>query len=161
MWLSYLLLVCNLLNISLAPWTNVYSALFLKGIVRLHHALLVVTWTGTHLSTGRCRHLRSSSDTYDIYYKNPALLPTIHTEPAEHPPGDVWTLEDGREATIEDVCQFIIEFINSDVMVRIYIQICFLSNALRYTAYRAYWPIGTWSSQINQRWVYIRLAEFL
>jgi hypothetical protein len=113
--------------------------------------LLVVTWTGTHLSAEHCRRLQSSSDTYDVYYQNPALLPSIHTEPAEYPPGEVWTLEEGREATIEDVCQFIVEFINSDVMVRIYVQICVLSSALCYTALRAYWPIGTWSSQINQR----------
>jgi len=55
-------------------------------------------------------------DTYDIYYQNPALLPSIQTSPADHPPGEVWTLEEGRQAAIEDVCQFIVEYINSDVM---------------------------------------------
>ena len=86
--------------------------------VRLHPALLVVTWMGMDSSTGPRRRLPSSSDTYDIYYQNPALLPSIQTRPADHPPGEVWTLEEGREATIEDVCQFIVEYINSDVMVR-------------------------------------------
>lgn len=86
--------------------------------VRLHHALLVVTWMGMRLRTRPRRRLRSFSDTYDIYYQNPALLPSIQTRPADHPPGEVWTLEEGCQATIEDVCQFIVEYINSDVMVR-------------------------------------------
>jgi hypothetical protein len=86
--------------------------------VRLHHALLVVTWMGMRLSTRPRKRLRYSSDTYDIYYQNPALLPSIQTRPADHPPGEVWTLEEGRQASIEDVCQFIVEYINSDVMVR-------------------------------------------
>ena len=51
------------------------------------------------------------------------MLPSIQTRPADYHPGEVWTLEDDREATIEDVCQFIVEYINSDVMVRIYIVI--------------------------------------
>jgi hypothetical protein len=66
------------------------------------------------------------------------LLPSIHWEPADYPAGEYWTLEDGRTATIEDVCQFIVDYINSDVMVRVYIQICLLLNAARYAAYRAY-----------------------
>ena len=73
---------------------------------------------GMHSSTRPRRLLPSSSDTYDIYYQNPALLPSIQTRPAAHLPGEVWTLEEGRQATIEDVCQFIVEYINSDVMVR-------------------------------------------
>jgi hypothetical protein len=103
------------------------------------------------LTTRPRRHLRSSSDTYDIYYQNPALLPSIQTIPPDYQPGEVWTLEEGRQATIEDVCQFIVEYINSDVMVRVYIPFCFLSYSVRYTTYRAYWPGGIWSSQINQR----------
>ncbi|KAI0253578.1 RdRP-domain-containing protein [Lactifluus subvellereus] len=56
-------------------------------------------------------------DTYDIYYKNPGLLPTIQAKPAKYPPGEVWTLEEGRgDATVEDICDFIVEYINSDVM---------------------------------------------
>ena len=87
--------------------------------VRLHHALLVVIWMGMRLSTRPRRRLRASSDTYDIYYQNPALLPSIQTSPANYPPGEVWTLEDGQQATIiNHVCQFIVEYINSDVTVR-------------------------------------------
>ncbi|KAI0253555.1 RdRP-domain-containing protein [Lactifluus subvellereus] len=56
-------------------------------------------------------------DTYDIYYMNPGLLPTIQAKPAKYPPGEVWTLEEGRgDATVEDICDFIVEYINSDVM---------------------------------------------
>ena len=119
--------------------------------VRLHHALLVVTWMGMCLSTRPRRRSRSSSDTYDIYYQNPTLLPGIQTRPAGHPPGEVWTLEEGRQATIEDVCQFIVEYINSDVMVQDLHLSLPPAESVRYTAYRAYWPSGIWSSQINQR----------
>jgi hypothetical protein len=46
------------------------------------------------------------------------LLPTIRTEPAEPNPSDPWTLDDDRgDATVEDICDFIVEYINSDVMV--------------------------------------------
>ena len=64
------------------------------------------------------KYSRFSSDTYDIYYANPGLIPSVHTEPADNPPGELWTLEEGREdATVEDICDFIVEYINSDVMV--------------------------------------------
>jgi hypothetical protein len=59
-----------------------------------------------------------SSDTYDIYYANPGLLPSVQTDPADEQASDPWTLEEGREdATVEDICDFIVEYINSDVMV--------------------------------------------
>ncbi|KAF8267887.1 RNA dependent RNA polymerase-domain-containing protein [Lactarius quietus] len=56
-------------------------------------------------------------DTYDIYYANPNLLFPRNTQPAEYPPGEVWTLSERRgDATVDDICDFIVEFINSDVM---------------------------------------------
>jgi len=56
-------------------------------------------------------------DTYDIYYANPSLLISRPTQPAEYPPGEVWTLSERRgDATVDDICDFIVEFINSDVM---------------------------------------------
>ena len=62
----------------------------------------------------------TASDTYDIYYANPNLLPPRKAQPAEYPPGEVWRLNDRRgDATVEDICEFIVEFINSDVMVRL------------------------------------------
>ncbi|KAH9018099.1 RdRP-domain-containing protein [Lactarius pseudohatsudake] len=56
-------------------------------------------------------------DTYDIYYANPALLPTIQQDPAPSSDPNVYTLEDGEpDATVDDICKFIVEYINSDVM---------------------------------------------
>lgn len=56
-------------------------------------------------------------DTYDIYYANPDLLTSRPAQPAEYPPGEVWTLNERRgDATVDDICDFIVEFINSDVM---------------------------------------------
>jgi RNA-dependent RNA polymerase len=61
----------------------------------------------------------TASDTYDIYYANPDLLTSRPAQPAEYPPGEVWTLNERRgDATVDDICDFIVEFINSDVMVR-------------------------------------------
>jgi RNA-dependent RNA polymerase len=68
--------------------------------------------------TGCHKCSRPSSDTYDIYYANPGLLPALHADPAEYPPGETWTLdEDHGDATVEDICDFIVEYIHSDVMV--------------------------------------------
>ncbi|KAH9071049.1 RdRP-domain-containing protein [Lactarius deliciosus] len=56
-------------------------------------------------------------DTFDIYYDNPDLLPSLIFPPAEYPPGEVWTLNERRgDATVEDICDFIVESIGSDVM---------------------------------------------
>jgi hypothetical protein len=39
-------------------------------------------------------------------------------EPADYLPSPLWTLEEGREdATVDDICDFIVEYINSDVLV--------------------------------------------
>ncbi|KAH8995451.1 RdRP-domain-containing protein [Lactarius akahatsu] len=58
-----------------------------------------------------------NGDTYDIYYDNPTLLPTIQADPADESMSNVWTLEDGEpDATIDDIRKFIVEYINSDVM---------------------------------------------
>ena len=43
------------------------------------------------------------------------LLPTEHADAAEYPPVDKYTL--GRDSTVEDICDFIIEYIDSDVLV--------------------------------------------
>ena len=57
----------------------------------------------------------SHSDEYAVI-KDPTLLPTVHAEPAEYVGVKPKTLE--RESTIEDVCDFVVEYINSDVLVR-------------------------------------------
>ncbi|KAI9428733.1 RdRP-domain-containing protein [Lactarius indigo] len=56
-------------------------------------------------------------DTYDIYFGNPALSPIIGADPAPPFESNVWRLEDSEpNATVRDICKFIIEYINSDVM---------------------------------------------
>lgn len=49
--------------------------------------------------------------------REPTLLPTVHVEPADYTPVGTHTLE--RESTIEDVCDFVVEYINSDILVRL------------------------------------------
>jgi RNA-dependent RNA polymerase len=69
-------------------------------------------------TTGRHKCSQLSSDTYDIYYGNPGLIPQLQTGPAEENKSDPWTLDDEHgDATVEDICDFIVEYINSDVMV--------------------------------------------
>jgi hypothetical protein len=56
-----------------------------------------------------------------VYYNNPALLPPLKACPADYPPGEVWTLDEGRgDATVKDICDFIVEYMNCDVMVRLW-----------------------------------------
>jgi len=39
-------------------------------------------------------------------------------DPADYLPSTPWTLEESREdATVEDICDFIVEYINNDVIV--------------------------------------------
>jgi hypothetical protein len=58
------------------------------------------------------------SDTYDIYYANQGLIPQVKTDPANENKSEPWTLDEKRgDATVEDICDFIVEYINSDVMV--------------------------------------------
>lgn len=66
-------------------------------------------------------HLKFSqhfSDTYDVYYENPGLIPPLQTDPMEKIESSPWKLDKDRgDATVEDICDFIVEYINSDVMV--------------------------------------------
>ena len=46
----------------------------------------------------------------------------MKAHPADYPPGEVWTLDEGRgNANVEDICDHIVEFINSDHMVPFWI----------------------------------------
>lgn len=60
----------------------------------------------------RCLNL-PLRDLYSVICDS-ALLPTEHQEPAEYPP--VGTRKLDRDSTIEDVCDFIVEYIDSDVL---------------------------------------------
>lgn len=64
------------------------------------------------------------SDLYSIIKYN-ALLPTNHADAAAYEPLGTRTLPDGQEATVEDICDFIVEYINSDVLV-CYLKVLFM-----------------------------------
>lgn len=56
-------------------------------------------------------------DTFDIYAKNGGrLLPTISTHAAVYDSVSARELPDGRTATVDDICNFVVEYINSDVL---------------------------------------------
>ena len=55
---------------------------------------------------------------YDIYFANPGLIPIVQTAPADENFSTPWTLGEERgDATVEDICDFIVEYMNNDVMV--------------------------------------------
>ncbi|KAI0647398.1 RdRP-domain-containing protein [Trametes meyenii] len=54
-------------------------------------------------------------DLYSIIKYNP-LLPTLHQDPMEYKGVGTRRLPDGRESTVNDICDFIVEYINSDVL---------------------------------------------
>jgi RNA-dependent RNA polymerase len=93
----------------------------------------------------------SSSDTYDIYYANPKLLPALQADPAKYEAGGIRTLEEGREATVDDICDFIVEYINSDVMVYSYSGFVPSWNLYLRMICRACWRTSTSLSPINRR----------
>ncbi|KAF7311429.1 RNA-dependent RNA polymerase [Mycena kentingensis (nom. inval.)] len=55
----------------------------------------------------------SSSDLYCVINYAP-LLPTSQNEPASYPDGETFTLD--RDSTVEDIADFVVEYINSDVL---------------------------------------------
>jgi hypothetical protein len=80
-------------------------------------------------TTGRHKCSQLHSDTYDIYYGNQGLIPQLQTDPAEENKSTPWTLDPDRgDATVEDICDFIVEYINSDVMVCLFTVLCALSS---------------------------------
>ncbi|KAJ6502132.1 RNA dependent RNA polymerase-domain-containing protein [Mycena sanguinolenta] len=53
------------------------------------------------------------SDMYSVIQYSP-LLPPNQRDPAEYPDGATLTLE--RDSTVDDICDFVVEYINSDVL---------------------------------------------
>jgi hypothetical protein len=55
----------------------------------------------------------------DIFYvaKEPDLFPISHEKAASYDGADPFTLPDNRSATIGDVCDFVVNYIGSDVLV--------------------------------------------
>ncbi|KAI8989763.1 RdRP-domain-containing protein [Trametes punicea] len=54
-------------------------------------------------------------DLYSIIKYDP-LLPTEHKDPMDYTGVGTRALPDGRESTVDDICDFIVEYINSDVL---------------------------------------------
>ncbi|KAJ7481232.1 RNA dependent RNA polymerase-domain-containing protein [Mycena galericulata] len=75
-----------------------------------------ITFAGVRMSlTYRIepRSLASCLGGGDLDYS--PLLPPNQEKPASYPDGDTLTLE--RDSTVDDICDFIVEYINSDVLV--------------------------------------------
>ncbi|KAK7693992.1 hypothetical protein QCA50_003568 [Cerrena zonata] len=54
-------------------------------------------------------------DQYSLI-KEPSLLPTEHIEPASYESAGTQKLPDDADSTIEDVCNFVVEYIESDIL---------------------------------------------
>ncbi|TBU35633.1 RdRP-domain-containing protein [Dichomitus squalens] len=54
-------------------------------------------------------------DLYSVIKYSP-LLPTEHADPGSYEPVGTKRLPDGRQSTVDDICDFIVEYINSDVL---------------------------------------------
>jgi len=52
-------------------------------------------------------------DEYSVI-QDPSLLPPNQVAPAEYPDGATLTLD--RDSTVEDICDFVVEYINSNVL---------------------------------------------
>ena len=101
-------------------------------------------WVRIYIA-GRLKCSQRSSDTYDVYYDNPGLIPPLHWPPMKESESTPWTLDkDCGDATVEDICDFIVEYINSDVLVCLRLLSVFvpLSSFLP-AIYRASWRTGT------------------
>ncbi|ETW86290.1 hypothetical protein HETIRDRAFT_443820 [Heterobasidion irregulare TC 32-1] len=53
-------------------------------------------------------------DLYDVYAENPRLLPTLETDSATYLSAGTRTID--RDSTVDDICDFVVEYINSDVL---------------------------------------------
>jgi len=75
-----------------------------------------------------------SSDIFSVIYEE-TLLPTSMEDPATYESADTLTLD--RECTVEDICDFVAEYISSDVLVIVYttFQIHFLNTTLQGVAF--------------------------
>lgn len=81
-----------------------------------HLVLGAEMWTGMPLPNTRPAILQFSSDLFCVIRHEP-LLRLRPEEPASYPPGEIFTLD--RPSEVEDICNFIVEYIHSDVLVRL------------------------------------------
>ena len=56
----------------------------------------------------------SGSDLFSVIRHRP-LLPSNVEDPAKYDTGETLTLD--RDSTVDDICDFVVEYINSDVLV--------------------------------------------
>ncbi len=56
------------------------------------------------------------SDLYAIIQYHP-LLPTDHAAPGDYTSVGTRARPDGQDSTVDDICDFIVEYINSDILV--------------------------------------------
>ena len=91
---------------------------------------------------GGLKYSQRSSDTYDVYYENPGLIPPLHWPPMDANGSSTWELDKDRgDVTVEDICDFIVEYINSDVMVCL--RLCPVLVPLSLFLTRASWRTST------------------
>ena len=70
------------------------------------------------------------------------LLPVEQAIAAKYEPVGVRTLD--RPSTIDDICDFVVEYINSDVLVSVSLT-CTLLGLCKYALFlRVCYPIDTW-----------------
>jgi hypothetical protein len=90
-------------------------------------------------------------ETYNIYFGNSTLFPTIRAAPANYPPSEVWMLDEGRgDVMIDDVRDLFVEFMISDSAVRP-CALMSLRILIFYAIDRARWQTAILSSLISQR----------
>ena len=86
-------------------------------------------WVRIYLAV-RLKSSKRFSDTYDVYYENSGLIPHVQTDPMEENKSTPWTLDEDRgDVTVEDICDFIVEYINSDV--KVCLRLCLVIVTLR------------------------------
>jgi len=79
------------------------------------------------------------------------LLPTIRAAPANYPPSEVRMLDEGRgDVTIDDVRDFVVEFMISDSAVRRAPSDTLLRILIFHVIDRARWQTATLSPPISQ-----------
>lgn len=76
----------------------------------------------------------------------PSLLPTKSVQPLEYSENAEFNL--GKDCTIDDVCDFVVEYINSDILVSFYPVNSHLQR-LTTQLLRAFSPTDSWSLQVR------------
>lgn len=56
------------------------------------------------------------SDQFDVIFDH-TLLPIISEKPANYEDGEIHENPDGRPSTVNDICDFFVEYIHSDVLM--------------------------------------------